>query len=84
MELVLQSTSDLILNLQTLTSSWPTHKPSGLEAWEQGSFTHVPMLRMLRDGSDLGTCETTLEEEGRGKDMVGVGENVAASPLSQR
>ena len=44
----------------------------------------MPMLRMLWDGSDLGTCETTLEEEGRGKDMVGVGENVAASPLPRR
>lgn len=44
----------------------------------------MPMLRMLRDGSELRTRETTLEEEGRGKDMVGVGENVAASPLPQR
>lgn len=44
----------------------------------------MPVLRMPRDGSESGTCETILEEEGRRKDTVGVGENVAASPPPRR
>lgn len=72
-ELVLQSTSNLILILQIPTSNLPTRKLSGLEAWEWGSFAHLLMLCMMQDGSELGTCEAILEEEGRGKDLVGVG-----------
>lgn len=31
------------------------------------------MLCMMQDGSESGTGEVILEEEGRGKDLVGVG-----------
>lgn len=56
---------------QILTSSWPTHKLAGLEAWEQGLCLFAYAV-CAQGGFELGSCETILEEEGREKAMVGV------------
>lgn len=53
-----------------------------MEVWEGERFARLSILCV--HGLELGSCETIWEEENREKDMVEIGENVAAITVFSR
>lgn len=60
------------------TSSLPTRKLSGLEAWERGSFAHLPVLCMLQTVLSWGHVQPFWKKRADRRFGEGWGENVAA------